>query len=484
MLSPGSLKWNGVPPWDPTTVASVVSSVSPPICAIRSMPVQNAFSPAPVSTTQRTLSRQRSVRQHSCSSRCISELNALCRSGRFIVTQATPSRSSYRSVSNSGNDPTRRLLPALGVDAGVRGPEGVAVQDVAHLGGIPLGGVALLVGGEELLTHPPRLVDAERVADHSDHLAAHGLGIIRGRPGDRGGRVAGIHAVERLVVLGVLHLDVGHGLADHPGDAAGPDAVGPYPVARQLEAGDDGHGGDPGVRRAVVDLAGLAREPGARDGVDDGRAGLATLFGLGAPVRRGVVHRVPGPVQVDLHDGVEVLGAHREHHSVAEDTGVVDQDVETTEVFEGGADDVSGTLEVSDAAVVGDGLAATRRDHVDYVVGDALAAAAVARHRAAEVVDDDLRAVLREEDGLASADAVSGAGDDRHLAVEDPHLRAFPPPLKTDAGVTVSRWRTRRSNTSDRRSTRAEERPQWRWTRASSGSRRAPIGYASNGGRG
>ena len=49
MLSPGSLNMNGVLP-DPTTSGSVVSSRSPPICSMRSMPVQNAFSPAPVST--------------------------------------------------------------------------------------------------------------------------------------------------------------------------------------------------------------------------------------------------------------------------------------------------------------------------------------------------------------------------------------------------------------------------------------------------
>ena len=67
---------------------------SPPICSMRSMPVQKAFSPAPVSTTQRTSSWRRSPRQSACSSRCISELNALCRSGRFSVTYATPLRSS------------------------------------------------------------------------------------------------------------------------------------------------------------------------------------------------------------------------------------------------------------------------------------------------------------------------------------------------------------------------------------------------------
>ncbi len=73
---------------------SVVSSPSPPICSMRSMPVQNAFSPAPVSTTQRTSSWRRSPRHSACSSRCISELNALRRSGRLSVTHATPSRSS------------------------------------------------------------------------------------------------------------------------------------------------------------------------------------------------------------------------------------------------------------------------------------------------------------------------------------------------------------------------------------------------------
>ena len=53
MLSPGSLNMNGVDP-EPTMSGSALSVLSPPICSMRSMPVQNAFSPAPVSTMQRT----------------------------------------------------------------------------------------------------------------------------------------------------------------------------------------------------------------------------------------------------------------------------------------------------------------------------------------------------------------------------------------------------------------------------------------------
>ena len=43
---------------------SVLSSDCPPICSMRSMPVQNAFSPAPVSTTQRTSSLKRMRAPH------------------------------------------------------------------------------------------------------------------------------------------------------------------------------------------------------------------------------------------------------------------------------------------------------------------------------------------------------------------------------------------------------------------------------------
>ena len=63
------------------------------------MPVQNAFEPAPVRITHRTSSFVRNDLHRVRSSDCISSLKALWTSGRLSVTMATPSRSSYRSVS-------------------------------------------------------------------------------------------------------------------------------------------------------------------------------------------------------------------------------------------------------------------------------------------------------------------------------------------------------------------------------------------------
>ena len=86
-----------------------------------------------------------------------------------------------------------------------------------------------------------------------------------------------------------------------------------------------------------------------------------------------------------------------------------------------------GALEVGDAVVVGDGLAAAALDDVDDLVGRRLVGA-LAGHRAAEVVDDDLGTVIGERDGLAPPDAVTGARDDRDLAVEHLLTCAFLPP--------------------------------------------------------
>ena len=86
-----------------------------------------------------------------------------------------------------------------------------------------------------------------------------------------------------------------------------------------------------------------------------------------------------------------------------------------------------GALEVGDAVVVGDGLAAAALDDVDDLVGGRLVGT-LAGDRAAEVVDDDLGAVVGEHDRLAPPDAAAGTGDDRDLAVEHALTCAsFPP---------------------------------------------------------
>src|SRR4051794_3478505 len=91
---PGSSWWNGelVKPMPPSAVPS-------PTMLLRSRPVQNARSPAPVSTMTRTSSSVRSRRHNADSSSSIRPSNAFMTSGRLSVTQPTPSRTSKLTVS-------------------------------------------------------------------------------------------------------------------------------------------------------------------------------------------------------------------------------------------------------------------------------------------------------------------------------------------------------------------------------------------------
>ena len=57
--------------------------------SFRSMPVQNARSPLPVSTTTRTSSSERRAVQRSRNSPCMTAVKALPASGRFRTTVAT-----------------------------------------------------------------------------------------------------------------------------------------------------------------------------------------------------------------------------------------------------------------------------------------------------------------------------------------------------------------------------------------------------------
>ena len=93
MLSPGSLNMNGVDTRPPGLAPSGRRGTRS-IDSARSMPVQNAFSPAPVRTTARRRRSCAATRQTCLSSSCIALLKALSTSGRFSVTMATPSRSS------------------------------------------------------------------------------------------------------------------------------------------------------------------------------------------------------------------------------------------------------------------------------------------------------------------------------------------------------------------------------------------------------
>ena len=131
----------------------------------------------------------------------------------------------------------------------------------------------------------------------------------------------------------------------------------------------------------------------------------------------GVLAQVEVTLEVDGEDDVPLLFRHVEDHLVAQDAGVVDDDVEPAEGVERLLHHAVAGLEVGDVVVVGDGVAAHLLDFVDDLVGRALLAAGAGRG-AAEVVDDDARALGRERQALAAADAAAAAGDDRDLAFE------------------------------------------------------------------
>src|SRR5207253_10806341 len=107
---------------------------------------------------------------------------------------------------------------------------------------------------------------------------------------------------------------------------------------------------------------------------------------------------------------------------VAQDAGVVDDDVELAELVQRAPDQAVSALAASDAVVVGHRVAPRGLDLGDHLVRHfPTSAAAVAV--AAEVVDHHFRAFAREEQSVLAADAATRTGDDRDFSVEESHRR-------------------------------------------------------------
>ena len=114
---------------------------------------------------------------------------------------------------------------------------------------------------------------------------------------------------------------------------------------------------------------------------------------------------------------VEQLGVHVVERLVAQDAGVVDDDVDGAERVDRALHDRLAALRCGDRIGVGDGFAARVLDLVDDVLGGPLVAAG-AVDGAAEIVHHDQRAALGEHQRMLPAEPTTGAGDDRHFSVE------------------------------------------------------------------
>jgi hypothetical protein len=132
-------------------------------------------------------------------------------------------------------------------------------------------------------------------------------------------------------------------------------------------------------------------------------------------------------VSLEVHpdDGVPLLLGGVDEHPVAHEPGVVDEDVETTERVDRLLHHRRGSLEVGDVGTVHDGLAPTRLDLGDDLMGRGLSRV-VAGERDAVVVDDDLGAVPGQLERVRATDPSTGAGHDRDPALQQTTHSASP----------------------------------------------------------
>ena len=204
---------------------------------------------------------------------------------------------------------------------------------------------------------------------------------------------------------------LGHELFGHPRRRRRRQAVDADVVLRALDRerlhqADERHLGG-----AVVRLAEVAVQARRRCRHDDA---AVVLRSHRLPDRLGAVHRAH---QVDVDDEPEVVELHLGEALVAQDAGVVDEDVDPAPLGQRRVDHRLHGAEVGDRGAVGDRLAAGGADLLgDGVGGGRRAAAAV--ERAAQVVDDDRRAARRQRQRVLAAEAAAGAGHDRDASIE------------------------------------------------------------------
>src|SRR5215471_16769044 len=103
------------------------------------------------------------------------------------------------------------------------------------------------------------------------------------------------------------------------------------------------------------------------------------------------------------HDGIPVLFAHVENHSVTENAGIVYYDAELAEIVDCALDDTLGRLEVSDALEIGHRLAASRANLLDDVFSGRSRLPCPVKVTA-EIVDHDFASMFGHQERFFAAD--------------------------------------------------------------------------------
>ena len=179
--------------------------------------------------------------------------------------------------------------------------------------------------------------------------------------------------------------------------------------AIQLQGPGPHHARETGLGGGVVGLPEAAAQAGVGDDADYFAAGIfagIVAHGLGGEAGAG-----EGALEVDGDHVVEFLFGHLEEGAVADDAGVVDQDVEAAEAVEGGLGELLGDRPVGHAA--GDSRSGVA--NVAHHFSDQVRLGAVHHH---------LGAFGGERLGEAAAESTGGARHDGDLVFKQ---HRFPP---------------------------------------------------------
>src|SRR5690606_175951 len=164
-------------------------------------------------------------------------------------------------------------------------------------------------------------------------------------------------------------------------------------------------------RRAVIGLAKIAIKAGGRSRHHD--AAILTLTHV-VPHRLGAVD---ASGQVDIHDELEIFQAHFVKAFIAQNTGIVDQNIDMAPFLDGVGDHFFDRWHIGDAAPCCHGYAALSLDFSDHLFGNR-GRTASAVTRAAKVSDDNLHAAARQFHRMFLAKPGASARDNGYAIVK------------------------------------------------------------------
>ncbi|MNJ38810.1 hypothetical protein D3C77_336660 [compost metagenome] len=190
-------------------------------------------------------------------------------------------------------------------------------------------------------------------------------------------------------------------------------------LARAFDGQRVGKTDQAGLGRGVVALAEVAENAGAGGGHDDAAVALLTHD------RPHGVGQAEGTLDVNVLDQVPLRFGHLVERTVAQDPGVVDQDVDGAEHLERGGDDF---LAFGHRVVVGDSFTPQGADFRDHGIGRGTGGTQ-AFGADTQVIDHDLGTPGTQQQGVGASQAVAGAGDNGNFAVKANFLRHVCSPM-------------------------------------------------------